>query len=88
MGRYDVRPCPCGSGEDSQWEYDARGIEIGRMCRVCKPRRLAGYRPEVLTDSNYDCDEVIEPEPEVKPAYGSQQWAETYSDDLGESPDW
>lgn len=24
---------------------------------------------------------------ELKPVYGSQQWAETYRDDLGESPD-
>jgi hypothetical protein len=23
-----------------------------------------------------------------KPAYGSQEWAETYRDDLGESPDY
>ena len=25
---------------------------------------------------------------ERKPPYGSQEWAETYSDDLGESPDY
>src|SRR5262245_26411080 len=33
-------------------------------------------------------EEEVAPEPERKPAWGSQQWAETYSDDLGESPDY
>jgi Zn-finger protein len=62
MGRYDVRPCPCGSGKDSRWQYDARGIELCRTCSVCHKKKMAGYRQDVLTNSNYECDEAIEPE--------------------------
>jgi len=55
-----LHPCPCGSGLESEWEYDARGIELGRMCSQCKPERLGKFRPEVLSDSNYTADEPIE----------------------------
>lgn len=54
--------CPCGSGLPGYVETDARGIYIGRMCRQCRQKRLSGYRPEVLTDPNYEADEPIEPE--------------------------
>lgn len=54
--------CRCGSGFPSRWEYDARGIELGRMCDSCIDERLDGFRPEVLTDPNYEADEEIEPE--------------------------
>lgn len=54
------RPCPCGSGLQSWWEHDARGIELCRVCVKCKERKLSGYRPEVLADPNYVCDEPIE----------------------------
>jgi hypothetical protein len=57
---FTLHPCPCGSGLESEWEYDARGIELGRMCPVCKPERLYKFRPEVLSDSNYTADEPIE----------------------------
>lgn len=71
------------------WQHDARNIPLCRTCDDCHDTKMAGYRPDVLTDSNYWTDEEVEPEPEVgKPEYGSQQWAETYSDDLGESPDY
>lgn len=56
------QPCPCGSGEWSWWENDARGIPIARVCDHCRDRKLAGYRPEVLTDPSYEADEPIEPE--------------------------
>ncbi|QWY83478.1 hypothetical protein [Rhizobium phage RHph_X2_28B] len=52
--------CPCGSGKDSWWEYDARGIPLTRVCEDCKQRKLAGYRPDVLTNPNYEADESIE----------------------------
>jgi hypothetical protein len=55
-----ARPCPCGSGQQSWWENDARGIPLARVCIKCKRAKLSGYRPEVLTDSNYECDEPIE----------------------------
>lgn len=55
-----ARPCPCGSGEYSWWEYDARGIELARVCEKCVKEKLAGYRPEVLSNPNYWADEPID----------------------------
>lgn len=55
-------PCPCGSGLDSHWENDARGIPLCRVCPKCREAKLAQYRPEVLTDLNYEADEPIEAE--------------------------
>jgi hypothetical protein len=52
--------CHCGSGKQSWWENDARGIPLARVCEECKEERLKGFRPEVLTDSNYEADEPIE----------------------------
>jgi hypothetical protein len=55
--------CPCGSGEESEWEYDAQGIPLCRCCDVCRKERLAQYRPEILTGyTQADVDEPIEPE--------------------------
>jgi hypothetical protein len=62
MSRYDVRPCPCGSGLPSRWQCDARGIELCRTCVKCHKKQMARYRPEVLSNPNYYCDEAIEPE--------------------------
>ena len=59
-----VRPCPCGSGLDSEEAYDARGIYLTRCCDACRKERLAQFRPEVLTDPDYECNEDIEPEPD------------------------
>jgi hypothetical protein len=56
------RPCNCGSGLPSWWEKDARGIELARVCDKCKREKLAGFRPEVLTDPGYWADEPIEEE--------------------------
>lgn len=60
MGRYDVRPCPCGSGLDSEWQYDGYGIELDRTCEDCHDRVMARYRSDIL--DAYECDEPIEPE--------------------------
>jgi hypothetical protein len=49
-------------GDDGWAEYDARGIYLTRVCDKCRKAKLAKYRPEVLTDSNYYCDEDIEPD--------------------------
>jgi len=43
-------------------EYDARSIPIGKVCPRCVEGVKAMYRPEVLTDSNYQADEPIEPD--------------------------
>jgi hypothetical protein len=54
--------CNCGSGLSSHWEYDARGIPLAKVCSNCKAEKLSKFRREVLVDSNYECDEPIEPE--------------------------
>jgi len=56
------RECWCGSGLPSTWQFDARGIALCRTCAACKRRKLAQYRPEVLTDPNYWADEPIDEE--------------------------
>lgn len=46
-----------------QPEYDARGIFLCFVCPRCRTIKLARYRPEVLTDPNYDAlGERIEPD--------------------------
>lgn len=57
-----MRLCVCGSGLPSEEVKDARGIYLARVCRKCRAERLAGFRPEVLNDSGYECDEAIEEE--------------------------
>jgi hypothetical protein len=54
------RHCPCGSGKVAPSFYDARGIFLFRACPDCEDEKLSAFRSEVLTDSNYDCDEPIE----------------------------
>ena len=48
--------------DGSWWEYDARGIELCRVCDKCRKKKLARYRPDVLSDPNYWADEPIEEE--------------------------
>ena len=55
-----MRECPCGSGRNSWWENDARGIPLARVCPKCRAEKLAKFRPEVLTNSQYETDEPIE----------------------------
>jgi hypothetical protein len=47
--------CQCGSGQEPRWFKDARDIELFKGCDACAPEKLAGYRPEVLTDPNLRC---------------------------------
>ncbi len=54
-----IRPCPCGSGLDSAWEFDAQGIPLCRACDKCRDERLSHYRPEIL--SGYGQADVDEP---------------------------
>lgn len=54
--------CPCGSGLYPEAVHDARGIFVAYACERCEKKKLAGYRPEIFTDSNYECDEPIEAE--------------------------
>jgi len=62
MSRWEAKPCPCGSGKDSYWQTDARGIELCRTCPKCHKAKMAKYRPDVLSDGNYWADEQIEPD--------------------------
>lgn len=55
-----ARPCPCGSGLDSYWNHDARGIPLCRTCERCHRAKMSRYRPDVLTDSQYETDEQID----------------------------
>jgi hypothetical protein len=55
-----LQECPCGSGEYPEAQYDARGIFMCYTCSKCEKEKLAGYRPDVLTDPNYWHDEPIE----------------------------
>ncbi|HEY7417406.1 MAG TPA: hypothetical protein VH593_19640, partial [Ktedonobacteraceae bacterium] len=52
--------CPCGSGKDSSWQNDARGIPLCRTCEDCHEQKMSGYRSDVLSDPNYSADEPIE----------------------------
>ena len=74
MGRYSVTPCPCGSGKDSHWQFDARGIELCRTCDDCHETKMKAYRSDVLADPNYEADEDIEGEYEdEEPDYDDWQ---------------
>ena len=51
--------CRCGSGKQPDWVYDARNIPVKKVCDDCREEQLRGYRPEIFTDPNYECDEEI-----------------------------
>ena len=48
MGLNDYRPCPCGSGKESWWEFDINGIPLCRVCKQCRERKMATYDPAIL----------------------------------------
>ena len=52
--------CSCGSGKESWWQKDARGIHLCRVCESCRREKMARYRSDVLTNPNYWADEPIE----------------------------
>jgi hypothetical protein len=52
--------CSCGSGKPKSAQYDARGIFLRYTCEDCYDRKMAGYRPDVLTDPGYWTDEPID----------------------------
>jgi hypothetical protein len=41
-------------------QYDARGIFLTYTCEDCHDRKMAEFRPDVLTDPDYWTDEPIE----------------------------
>lgn len=54
------RPCPCGSGKISYWQYDGYGIELCRTCEDCHDEKMKRYRPDIK--ERYETDEPIESE--------------------------
>lgn len=54
--------CACGSGHPKRAAYDARGIFLTYLCDRCELEKLAGFRPEVLVDADYEADEPIDPD--------------------------
>lgn len=52
MGIHDVRECPCGSGKDSEWQLDGRGIPLDRTCEDCHEKKMARYNKWVF--GSYD----------------------------------
>jgi hypothetical protein len=62
LGPKPPERCDCGSGETPQWAKDAKNIPLAKVCSKCKARKLAGFRPEVLTDPNYEAEEPIDPD--------------------------
>ena len=50
----EYKKCNCGSGEPPYATYDARGIFLTYVCDNCKKQKLKRYRPDVLTDPNYE----------------------------------
>jgi hypothetical protein len=57
-----MKICECGSGEPARARYDARGIFLTYACWKCRKQKLAKFRPEVLTDPNYEASEPIDEE--------------------------
>ena len=58
---YTLKPCHCGSGLERHARFDARGIFLTYVCEKCEAEKLKHFRPEVLTDPNYDpLDDVID----------------------------
>ena len=54
--------CRCGSGESPYPLLDARGIYVAKVCSECEDGVKARFRPEIFEDSQYSCDEQIEPD--------------------------
>ena len=52
--------CPCGSGDYPEAVHDARGIFVAYVCDKCRRDKLAGYRPDIFTDSQYWHNEPID----------------------------
>jgi hypothetical protein len=52
--------CSCGSGEQPEEVYDARGIYLTKVCSKCREEKLSHYRKDVLEDPEYWHDEPID----------------------------
>ena len=50
--------CDCGSGLDRRKLIDARGIFCCYVCAECLVGKSLHYRSEVMTDPNYEADDL------------------------------
>ena len=53
----------------------------------CACKRCERERTRRLRERNYHATRRLDPQREQRAPWGSQEWAETRGDDLGESPD-
>lgn len=57
-----ARKCTCESGDWGEEQFDARGCYLTITCPSCHSSKMKAYRPEVLSDPNYDtCEDIEEP---------------------------
>ena len=56
----DVKACSCGSELPRRELHDGYGIFLTFACDACEKRKLAEFRPDIM--SRYDTDEPIEEE--------------------------
>jgi len=53
--------CHCGSGKESQPQFDGRGIYLCRTCSTCHDQQMSRYNPVILDYyTQADIDEPIE----------------------------
>jgi len=60
MGVYDSKPCPCGSGQLRDPNFDGYGIFLTFTCPACHTDKMSRFRPDIHTQ--YECDEPINPD--------------------------
>jgi hypothetical protein len=76
-----ARECSCGSGLTREAAHDARGIFLAFVCDQCRAERLDGFRPEVLTDPDYECNEDVEADGPAWDDYDEHDYNADYPDD-------
>ena len=54
------KKCSCGSGKPKSPQYDACSIFLTHTCEDCHDRKMAEFRPDILTDPDYWTDEPID----------------------------
>jgi len=52
--------CKCGSGLEPIWRYDARGIELEKVCDQCWPEERKKWRQDVLENPSYETIEDVD----------------------------
>lgn len=73
------KPCDCGSGLPRRANHDTRGYFLTFSCDKCRKRKLRRFRPEVLTDSQYEADDLGDDE-EALIEEGRDRWREILPD--------